>query len=261
MVPAGEQLYPGIVKLLVHFQWTWIGLIASDTDNGEKFMRAFPPLVSRSGVCVAFSLSIPTTHRRLEDTTEFFFSSEAFGLWREVNVLVYYGESLFFEKTFLFIDRLATKWIKPPAGKIWITTALWDLTFYLNEWLLSSEHIYGVFSFLIWKNRQRELGRYISLYSKLMRFGSEAFNCSYSKPVLSVKGKERCAERENLETLSQDVIEAVLSDDSYLTFHVLHAVARALHATLSLRSKQQFSRDRFGPHTVQPWQVLCSLHR
>ncbi|XP_054832620.1 vomeronasal type-2 receptor 26-like [Eublepharis macularius] len=58
MVPKEEKQYMGIVKLLLHFQWTWIGLFALNTDSGEQFMKIFPPLASSSGVCVAFSLSI-----------------------------------------------------------------------------------------------------------------------------------------------------------------------------------------------------------
>ncbi|XP_054832609.1 vomeronasal type-2 receptor 26-like [Eublepharis macularius] len=56
--PKQEQQYLGIVKLLQYFQWTWIGLIAPDSDNGEQFMKIFPALASKGGVCVAFSLSI-----------------------------------------------------------------------------------------------------------------------------------------------------------------------------------------------------------
>ncbi|XP_032997928.1 vomeronasal type-2 receptor 26-like [Lacerta agilis] len=42
-VPKEEALYPAIVKLLHHFRWTFIGLIAPDTDNGVKFMKTLTP--------------------------------------------------------------------------------------------------------------------------------------------------------------------------------------------------------------------------
>ncbi|XP_060094484.1 vomeronasal type-2 receptor 26-like [Heteronotia binoei] len=135
-VPKEEQHYPGTVRLLVHFRWTWIGLIASDTDNGEQFLRVFPPLASRSG---------------------------------------------------------------------------------------------------------------------------QSFHCIFSKPALSVKGQVSCAERENLEELSQGMIETILSRDSYLTFHAVHTVARALHAAYSSKSKQTFSRGSLGSRRLQPWQLHAFL--
>ncbi|XP_061469638.1 vomeronasal type-2 receptor 26-like [Rhineura floridana] len=59
VVPREEFQYPGIVKLLLHFRWTFVGLIAPDTDNGEKFLKTLTPLLIRSGICVAISESFP----------------------------------------------------------------------------------------------------------------------------------------------------------------------------------------------------------
>ncbi|XP_060094482.1 vomeronasal type-2 receptor 26-like [Heteronotia binoei] len=157
-VPKEEQHYPGIVRLLVHFGWTWIGLIASDTENGEQFLRVFPPLARRRG-----------TVKRIEFLT------------------------------------------------------------------------------------------YLMLYPSIEQFWEQAFHCMYSKPALAVKGQVSCAERENLEDLSQDMIEIIHSRDSYLTFHAVHTVARALHAAYSLGSKQRIGRGSLGSHTVQPWQLHAFL--
>ncbi|XP_039211277.1 vomeronasal type-2 receptor 26-like [Crotalus tigris] len=41
--PKQEPPHLAIVKLLLHFRWTWIGLAAPDNESGEKFRRTFVP--------------------------------------------------------------------------------------------------------------------------------------------------------------------------------------------------------------------------
>ncbi|XP_066469201.1 vomeronasal type-2 receptor 26-like [Tiliqua scincoides] len=59
MVPKLEPHYLGIVKLLLHFKWTWVGLLAPDNDHGEKFISTFTDVIIRNGLCVAFSKRLP----------------------------------------------------------------------------------------------------------------------------------------------------------------------------------------------------------
>lgn len=192
---------------------------------------------------------------------EMFLTSDAFRLWRTVNVLIFYGEMQYFATVFFHIYFLAEEWIKPPVGKICISTGLWDLGRSSDKHVLSSEHIDGVFSFLLWGNRRLDWKRYQSHYYTIKQFSQEAFHCIFSKPALSVKGRERCTEKNNLKSLPQDVIEDIYSYDSYFTFYALHSVAVVLHAGHLFGSKQTFGRDRFGLHMIQPWQVFFSPHK
>ncbi|XP_066483486.1 vomeronasal type-2 receptor 26-like [Tiliqua scincoides] len=43
MIPNEKAQYVGIVQLLRHFGWTWVGLIVSDDDSGETFGRILKP--------------------------------------------------------------------------------------------------------------------------------------------------------------------------------------------------------------------------
>nr|XP_028560498.1 vomeronasal type-2 receptor 26-like [Podarcis muralis] len=40
-------------------RWTWIGVIATDNENGERFVQTISPMFTNSGVCFAFIERIP----------------------------------------------------------------------------------------------------------------------------------------------------------------------------------------------------------
>ncbi|XP_061447539.1 vomeronasal type-2 receptor 26-like [Rhineura floridana] len=54
MIPSETPQYLGIVQLLQHFGWTWIGLIISDGDSGEVLLRTLTPWLLRNNICFAF---------------------------------------------------------------------------------------------------------------------------------------------------------------------------------------------------------------
>nr|XP_028560309.1 vomeronasal type-2 receptor 26-like [Podarcis muralis] len=59
MVPNEAYQHMGVVRLLQHFRWTWIGLWAVDDDRGDRFLQTMMPLLSIHGICYAFATRIP----------------------------------------------------------------------------------------------------------------------------------------------------------------------------------------------------------
>ncbi|XP_044273031.1 vomeronasal type-2 receptor 26-like [Varanus komodoensis] len=59
MTPRESLQYAGILSLLLHFGWTWIGTIVMDNDNGERLLQMVVPLFSEGGVCFAFIEKTP----------------------------------------------------------------------------------------------------------------------------------------------------------------------------------------------------------
>ncbi|XP_060137191.1 vomeronasal type-2 receptor 26-like [Zootoca vivipara] len=59
MVPNEAYQHMGVVRLLQHFRWTWIGLWAVDDDRGDRFLQTMMPLLSIHGICYAFVTRIP----------------------------------------------------------------------------------------------------------------------------------------------------------------------------------------------------------
>lgn len=51
MLPKEGIQYAGIIKLLQHFRWTSVALVAPETDNGEKFLKTLTPLLAKNSIC------------------------------------------------------------------------------------------------------------------------------------------------------------------------------------------------------------------
>ncbi|XP_060089047.1 vomeronasal type-2 receptor 26-like [Heteronotia binoei] len=52
--PSEVPQYWGIVRLLLHFHWNWIGIVAPDDDSGENFIQALTPMLDQNNICVEF---------------------------------------------------------------------------------------------------------------------------------------------------------------------------------------------------------------
>ncbi|XP_032997631.1 vomeronasal type-2 receptor 26-like [Lacerta agilis] len=250
MVPKEEALYPGIVKLLQHFRWTLIGLIAPDTNNGERFLKSLTPVLIKSGVCVVISQSIYGLK-----TNAVKMDIPLFHKWRQVHVFVYYGEMTSFINGLLIIQQMFDIVIKSIVGKIFITTVIWDVSMELMYNDMSFQYIHGIFSFFTKTSKRAKGGDFLPFFFGIKKFWEGAFNCSYSKHAFSVKGWTRCREREKLERLPQDDLERILSLDSYRIYNTVQVMANALNVAYSSRSKQR-ATQRMGLQRLQPWQTL-----
>ncbi|XP_060137263.1 vomeronasal type-2 receptor 26-like [Zootoca vivipara] len=150
---APEALqYEGILSLLLHFKWTWIGVIAMDNDNGERFVQTISPIFTKSGVCFAFLERIPNLSfiseingilQQGESINHQIFSSTA-------NAVVAYGES-YSMATFRWLPYLSeldamTYNIK---SKVWITTAHVEFTSFVIQKNWDSGIFNGAISFEI----------------------------------------------------------------------------------------------------------------
>ncbi|XP_077779737.1 vomeronasal type-2 receptor 26-like [Podarcis muralis] len=250
MVPQEDALYPGIVKLLLHFNWTFIGLLTQDTVNGERFVKTLTPLLTKSGICVAFSQGF-ILKLGINTLT---FSSSQFIEWGQVNVFLYYVESIYLAAGLTIVKELIHVFKKSTAGKVLITTAMWDISINLKYSGLDYQHIRGIFSFFIVKNNWVQPDDFNHFFFAIKKFWEDSFHCSYVKHALSVKGRTRCREREDLEMLPQDDLERILSSDSHRIYNTVQAVAHSLHAAYSSRSKWRL-KDSLEVQRLQPWQL------
>ncbi|XP_061469586.1 vomeronasal type-2 receptor 26-like [Rhineura floridana] len=251
MVPKDDYKYAGIVKLLLHFRWTWIGLFAPENDNGERFLSAVTPMLTLNGVCVAISQRIPEP---TVSEVRVSISTDSVLTWRQVNVFVYYAETRSFLSGILLINQMLTLWIEHTEGKVWVTTAMWDITSALSDSRLHLQHRQTFFSFLI---QTKNIPKHDNFdFNLIAPYWKKQCHCFYSKHVLSVKEQQRCEQKGEL---PMDLLAQSLSPNNYNTYSSVRAVAHALNAAYSSKSKQvemMGGGDMLGPLRLQAWQTL-----
>ncbi|XP_044281306.1 vomeronasal type-2 receptor 26-like, partial [Varanus komodoensis] len=91
-------------------------------------------------------------------------------------------------------------------------------------------------------------------FDHLGPYMSKAFRCSYSKYSLSVKGRRRCEQKENLPL---EVLQLSLSENNYNVYRGVHVIARALHMAHSSTFKygRKVGGERLEHLKLQPWQL------
>ncbi|XP_070586317.1 vomeronasal type-2 receptor 26-like [Erythrolamprus reginae] len=242
--------YPAIVQLLLHFRWTLIGLFASDTEKGENFMRTFPPVLVRNGICVVISQQFSTT----EPTASL---RDALSKWRQVNVFVHFIEYdplwdriLPFHETFLHLPGLIEE-------KVWILTtfALYKIS---KHRLLKYVHSILLFGYL--RKRRPIDEAFEPKFFVEEKFQDLYFLCSLSKKVFSVKGRRRCTQKAPLETQRKRNRREFRNDYDY--YSLMKTLAQALNAAYSSRLRRRKEGEkRSGSSRLQPWQFHPFLEK
>ncbi|XP_070587538.1 vomeronasal type-2 receptor 26-like [Erythrolamprus reginae] len=236
--------YPAIVQLLLHFRWTLIGLFASDTEKGENFMRTFPPVLVRNGICVVLSQQFSTTGYTA-------YLRDALSKWRQVNVFVHFLEFDFlwvrilpFHLTFMRLPGLI-------EGKVWILTTF---AAYMIDKRRLLKYLHSILQFGYLTKESPKDEAFEPLLFVEEKFQDHYFLCSLSKNDFSVKGRRRCTQKAPLET--QRKRNRMQLPNYYDFYTITKTLAHVLNAAYSprLRRRRTEGEKRSGSPRLQPWQ-------
>uniref|UniRef100_A0A8D2IT62 G-protein coupled receptors family 3 profile domain-containing protein n=1 Tax=Varanus komodoensis TaxID=61221 RepID=A0A8D2IT62_VARKO len=238
MVPREDLQYAGIVQLLIHFGWTWIGLLVSDDESGETFLRALRPRLLQSKICLAWTQVIPlmSAFSSAETYEDKMRPMESTLLLSEISVFLVYGDNQSMEGLRIMLYRNEILHLRP-LEKVWITTAEWDMNA-VHFWeKFTSKSFHGALSFRLHSN--------------------------------VVPGFQDCLETLNPYQLNISVInffclpgsvfEMGMSGQSYNVYNAAYMIAHALHAMASMRVKH--NARRVGPGIFSPPIQLHSFLR
>nr|XP_056719659.1 vomeronasal type-2 receptor 26-like [Euleptes europaea] len=267
MVSNETHQYRGIIQLLLHFRWTWVGLFVVDDESGERFLQVLEPLFSQNGICSAFTQRIstqPIWHPKFEISNWVF---EIYLHLTESKARTYliYGETM----TLMFLSILLTQGdseYKDVAslGKVWIITAQIDFAFISLQRGLDFQLFHGTIAFKIHSNEPAGFQQFLHNIKPfwtegngfLKDFWEQAFDCPFPNSQESGEISEMCTREEKLESLPGPVFEMSMTGHSYSIYNAVYSVAHAFHVMYSSLSNHGATGkgEKTELQDRQPWQ-------
>uniref|UniRef100_A0A8D2Q3Z2 G-protein coupled receptors family 3 profile domain-containing protein n=1 Tax=Varanus komodoensis TaxID=61221 RepID=A0A8D2Q3Z2_VARKO len=271
MVPRESHQYLGAVRLLQHFGWTWIGLLAVDDDYGDKFLQTMVPLLSQNDICHAFIFRFPERTYLDEYTSRLL---EVLGnypvlLERKVSACFVQGEPPSWQNLrMMFLTASIVAW--PPLEKVWIATSQWDFESVPIQKMWDIQHFHGAITFAVHSKQPPGFHTLVHTMKPQWRkgdiffqnFWEQAFHCHFNPSQIGEESRKLCTGEERLETLPSTLFEWKMTGHSYNVYNAVYAVAHAMHATLKCNLKCKRFRDRghLASHDEETWKVrMCFL--
>ncbi|XP_062035349.1 vomeronasal type-2 receptor 116-like [Lepus europaeus] len=249
MAPKDTSLALGMVSLMLHFGWTWVGLAISDLPKGIQFMSDLKVELQKNGICVDFVELIPATEK----------SRSSFRWPYHIQIIKSSANAvILFCETDSLIGVSFQTWERLMTWKVWVTTSQWDFANSEEHFLLHSFH-----GTLIFSHHRSEISGFKnflrtanpSKYPEdiyLSRFWSLAFGCSVSGA--SCKTLQNCPLNASLESLALHHFDMTMSDGSYNIYNAVYAVAHSVHEMLLQELELQPGNKR-AKVAFSPWQL------
>ncbi|XP_015679668.1 vomeronasal type-2 receptor 26-like [Protobothrops mucrosquamatus] len=268
MAPNEAHQYKAIVQLLVHFKWTWIGILFKEED-GERFVHTISSMFSPHKICVAFLKRFkPFYLSTILDDMNWLVEMYLFLMRSNANVVIIYERNMLVLRVLLYLPEMELV-PKEPKGKVWIMVAQTDLAsyFYQRKWDIQVFH--GALSFTVNSNEVPGFQQFLQTRNHFLskndgfikNVWAHAFDCAFPKaPTKNLNGT--CTGQEKLETLPGAFFEMTMSSHSYSVYNSVYAIAHTIQAILSSSCRQ---RGNTIEHTclqyVQSWQLHSFLKK
>lgn len=253
MAPKDTYLSTAIVSLMLHFSWSWVGLILPDDHRGIQILSDLQEDMESNNICLGFLEMIPRTWN--------VYSS---ALWKDLiktqesstNVVVIYGNFVSLQGLMRLIGELLVTW------KVWILNSQWDVSYNFDYFMLESFH-----GSLIFSHHHEEMVDFTNFvqtvnpykYSEdtyLPKFWFLFFKCSFSE--FDCQLLENCQPNATLELLPRHYFDPVMNAESFNIYSAMHAVAYSLHEmNLQQIETQPYTNEE--EKEFFPWQVISFL--
>ncbi|XP_042329810.1 vomeronasal type-2 receptor 26-like [Sceloporus undulatus] len=263
MATNEDPQYMGIINLLKHFGCTWVGFFVVDDESGEHFVETLEPLLSRNGICPAFTRQIPSQDHFLDSKVHTIFQIFKSS---EIRIIILYSKSFTIMTAWYHITlRVLEEKTNAPVGKMWITAAQSDFVLASINQDGNLQMFQGALSFMIHSSEVPGFQEFLQTIKPdwkeaddfLKEFWQEAFHCLVPDVRMPYMMSGTCTGEERLESLIGPFFEMRMSGYSYSIYNAIYAVAHALHALYLSRSyhRSMAAIKRGDLQDLQPWQL------
>ncbi|XP_043558900.1 extracellular calcium-sensing receptor-like [Chiloscyllium plagiosum] len=259
-IPSDSVQIKALVKLVRHFKWNWVGVVAQDNDYGRFGMMAFIEEIAKFQTCVAFIefISPVGTAERLPEVMETIKKSSA-------KVVIVFCAERFTAGLLKELTLNNITDIQLIASEAWVTSVqLWTAE---TVKLLSGTIGFGIRRVEIPGLKEFLLNVHPSKTPHnpfVEELWQDVFGCSVkiSKETLasnkSSSSLKPCTGSESLGAINTAYSDVSELRGSYNVYKAVYAVAHALHnLQLCEDGKGPFANKTCGSKSnILPWQLL-----
>ncbi|XP_034286052.1 vomeronasal type-2 receptor 26-like [Pantherophis guttatus] len=267
MFPDNIHQFKGILYLLLHFGWTWVGMISRYEEDRARFVQKNLSIFSDRGICFDFIECLP---KMMHGSKAAEMMEEADKLYRvimgsTVIAVIFNAESTSIVTLRVIISVLNSDDIpEERKAKVWIITAQIEFNSILIQRQFSIDFLHGAISFAL---HSKELTGFQQFMQKknpnlekgdgfIRDFWRDAFECSFSSDITNENVERICTGEEKLETLPNSVFETTMNGHSYSVYNAVYAVAHALKALHASKLKESRKIDKRRWKSFQSsWQL------
>eukprot|EP00079_Xenopus_tropicalis_P037427 XP_017951198.1 PREDICTED: extracellular calcium-sensing receptor-like [Xenopus tropicalis] len=240
-------------RLMIHYNWTWIGILAADNDFGLYDSELMRKDIEAAGICVAYFMRISAQHTRDQSLSIL----QAIRKSSTVLVLLYCSMP-----ELIPFMKVATE--ENITGKVWFASgsAITSPIFSYKEfWRILNGTIGLKFPLTVIPGFGKFLfSTHPSLYPKdifIKLFWEDSFSCLWQNEnrdrlETPVNGTIYCTGQENLKTLEHQGYNAAASGYAIRVYNAVYTLTHGIHNMISCRS----GSPCFNISGLDPWKIL-----
>ncbi|XP_039537668.1 extracellular calcium-sensing receptor-like [Pimephales promelas] len=228
VIPSDAYQVKAIAKLLLHFNWTWVGVVRGDHEYGRFALQGLLKELEDTGICVAYQEMIPLLYerRRALEIIQVMNHSTA----RVVVVFSVEGEFYPFLREFVTQNIIGIQWI---ASEAWVTASMLAETYPFLDgtigFAIRQGHIPGLQDYLKTVTPERYPSN-----PQVQELWEALYGCSPSTSNLN-SNLPSCTGKETLRQEHSAYMNTSSPRVTYNVYKAVYAFAHSLHNLIHCR--------------------------
>ncbi|XP_073402836.1 extracellular calcium-sensing receptor-like [Dendrobates tinctorius] len=252
-VPSDDFQSKGLAQLLIHFGWTWVGLVGVGNDYGQQGIQVIKQEIFRSGACVAFTefLLLDEDDKNAPHITKVIKESTA-------TAVVLFS-------TDIYLNPLIDEMVKQKVtGKVFVASEAWCISTILldNKYstLLSGSigfafHSSTIPGFNDYLGKVDPLNSPTGIVAKI--FWENVFGCKFIESSDYTLDTKLCTGNESLLAVDNAYTDASNLRSSFNIYTSVYMIAQSLHELqMCQHGKGPFQSGQCADIlNFKPWQL------